>query len=434
MRDAPTDPRGASPLRPTCATAPHANSTWRREVLLPTGVALLLRLVLVACVDVVPRWDGVIYTRAAEDLAEGRGFTRAIFTAGEDPALTAFYPVGFPAWLAGLRLLQIEGRGALALQALLGALVVPIAWALARHLRDVESARYAAWLAALWPGGAVYALTYFAEPLFSIFLGLATLAAMSAKDRSWLRAACLAGLAMGGAAWVRPTAIAMAFALGAACGRSMRDRILGALITSVIALAVVAPWMIRNASFLDGPALSTNGSYNLLLGTYGLGGYEDLPEGADCDITLSASRLDACRTERALTRIQEAPLAWLARGLHKLADTFTHESTPGLYLKYAIDGATHRQREWAWAIATTLSAPFWGALILLAFGTLLMNRCEREPLHIVVAPIVALALVHFVYIGGDRYHVAVAPMIIALSGVMLAAMRNALRKPVEVTK
>ena len=83
-----------------------------------------------------------------------------------------------------------------------------------------------------------------------------------------------------------------------------------------------------------------------------------------------------------------------------------------------------------------LSAPFWGALILLAFGTLLMNRCEREPLHIVLAPIVTLALVHFVYIGGDRYHVAVAPMIVALSGVMLAAMRNAWRerRPDEVTK
>jgi hypothetical protein len=43
---------------------------------------------------------------------------------------------------------------------------------------------------------------------------------------------------------------------------------------------------------------------------------------------------------------------------------------------------------------------------------------------VVLAPILALALIHFVYIGGDRYHVAVAPMILALAGVALAAVRN----------
>ena len=446
MREAPTEPVGAQtqptahssapPSRPTCAVVSHTRKVWCKEVLLPTTVALLLRLALVACVNVVPRWDGVIYTRAAVDIAEGRGFTRAIFTPGDDQALTAFYPVGFPAWLAGLRLLHIEGRGALALQALLGALVVPIAWSLARRLHNARSARYAAWLAALWPGGAIYALSYFAEPLFAIFLGIATLAAIGSKERGWLHAAFFAGLAIGGAAWVRPTAIAMAFAIGAACGRTWRERISAALVTSVVALAVVAPWMARNATFLGGPALSTNGSYNLLLGTYGLGGYEDLPAGADCDITLHAIHLDACRTERALERIQADPIDWVRRGLHKLADTFAHESTPGLYLKYAIDGASHRDREWAWAIATTLSAPFWGALILLACGALLMNRCAKEPLIIVLAPIVALAGVHFVYIGGDRYHVAVAPMILALAGVMLASIHTALetKKKVEVAK
>ena len=436
MRDASPHPASVSPSRLTCAVAPRADSAWRKEVLLPTGVALLLRLALVAWVDVVPRWDGVIYTRAAVDLAEGRGFTRAMFPPWTDQALTAFYPVGFPAWLAGLRLLNIEGRGALALQALLGALLVPIAWSLARHLRDARSAHYAAWLAALWPGGAIYALTYFAEPLFAVFLGLATLAAVGFQERGWLRAACLAGLAMGAAAWVRPTAIAMAFALGATCGRTWRERVSAALVTSAIALAVVAPWIARNATFLEDPALSTNGSYNLLLGTYGLGGYEDLPAGADCDITLSASRLDACRTERALERIQSDPLAWLARGLHKLADTFTHESTPGLYLKSAVDDATHRERDLAWGIATALSAPFWGAIILLAFGTLLMNRCERAPLQIVLAPIITLACVHFVYIGGDRYHVAVAPMILALAGVMLASIHASFEKtkPVDVSR
>ncbi len=414
--------------RPNCAPTPHAYvAHWgegARALALPMSVALLLRLALVVWVNVVPRWDGVIYTRAAEHLAEGRGFTRAIFTPGLDQPLTAFYPVGFPAWLAALRLMHIDGRGALVFQALLGTLFVPLAWLLARRLADAQSARYAAWLAALWPGGAVYALTYFSEPLFALFVGLATVSAMSTPERGWWRMACLTGLAMGGAAWVRPTAIALAFALGAAGGRTWRERASAALLTGCVALAVVSPWMLRNATFLDGPTLSTNGSYNLLLGTYGLGGYEDLPEGADCDLSLEAADLDHCRTERALGRIAEAPFSWLLRGLHKLADTFTHESTPGLYLKEAIDHATHRDREWAWGITTALSAPYWGALFLLAVGALLMRRCASAPLQVVLAPILALALIHFVYIGGDRYHVAVAPMILALAGVALAAVRN----------
>ena len=53
-----------------------------------------------------------------------------------------------------------------------------------------------------------------------------------------------------------------------------------------------------------------------------------------------------------------------------------------------------------------------------------MRRCAGAPLQVVLAPILALALIHFVYIGGDRYHVAVAPMILALAGVALAAVRN----------
>lgn len=418
MLEAPLEAEATKPARAFLA----------HELALPIGVALFLRLALVACVRVVPRWDGVIYTRAAQDLAEGRGFTRAIFTPGPDQPLTAFYPVGFPAWLAGLRLLHIEGRGALILQALLGTLIVPLAWHLAKRLSDNESARAAAWLAALWPGGVIYTLTYFSEPLFALLLGIATLVLMSHPEQGRWRAVCLAGLALGCAAWVRPTAIAIAFALGAAHGRTWRERALAALLTSLVALAVVSPWMVRNASFLEGPTLSTNGSYNLLLGTYGLGGYADLPEGADCALSLEATDLDHCRTDRALARIEAAPLTWCLRGLHKLADTFTHESTPGLYLKTAIDGATPRERDWAWAIATALSAPFWGALFLLAVSAPFLRRCARAPLHIVLAPVLMLACIHFVYIGGDRYHVAVAPMMFALAGVAVAALREGLKR------
>jgi hypothetical protein len=43
---------------------------------------------------------------------------------------------------------------------------------------------------------------------------------------------------------------------------------------------------------------------------------------------------------------------------------------------------------------------------------------------VLLTPIAALAGLHMVYLGGDRYHAAVAPMLMALAGIALARRRD----------
>ncbi len=386
------------------------------ELKKPLLVAVLLRLGLVWLVPVVPRWDGAIYARAAVELAAGRGYTWRILREGAPLVPTAFYPVGFPAWLAGLRLLGLTGAGALAVQALLGVLAVPIAWRIARRLGGRRAGARAAWLAALWPGGALYSLTFLTEPLFMALVGLATLVALAAHRRDATRTAAIVGAILGVAAWVRPTALPIALLLGASVGRGRRA-VGTAALSLLVALALLSPWTLRNQRELGSPVLSsTNGGFNLLLGTVGRGAFGELPEGLDCDRALHELEKDLCRRDLAVDRILADPLAWLGRGVLKLGDTFGHESTPAHYLADAI---VTGDRELVRNVAEGIALPFWLLVLALAMRGAHEAR-GRRALRVVLAPIAGLALVHFVFIGGDRYHAAVAPMILALASVGLS--------------
>jgi hypothetical protein len=366
---------------------------------------------LVLALPVRPRWDGAIYARAAVELAEGRGYTWRVLREGAPPIPTAFYPVGFPAWLAGLRLAHVD---ALLAQAVLGALLVPIAWFLARRVGGARAGAIAAWLAALWPGGVLFSISWLAEPLFSVLAGAAVTTVLAARRRRSLAAWSLAGVVLGLAAWVRPTALPIAGLLGWVRGRTR-----GAVVMLAIALACLAPWIVRNQRAL-GATLSTNAGFNLLLGTMGRGAFGEVPPALDCDPALAEADKDRCRVGLAIARIEADPIAWLGRGALKLADTFGHESTPGFYLG---DAALRGDPAMLRTIALVVSEPAWIAIaIAAAVGAWCTRR--RRSTHALLAPIAALALLHFVFIGGDRYHADVAPMILALAGVGLARVRR----------
>ncbi len=125
------------------------------------------------------------------------------------------------------------------------------------------------------------------------------------------------------------------------------------------------------------------------------------------------------------------PLGWLARGALKLADTFGHESAPAYYVAETL-GPPGPRRERALLGLLALSRIAWLALVALAaVGTAALWRARRSAIAqrplaalLILAPIAALAALHFVYLGGDRYHAGVMPMIGALAGVGLATLRR----------
>ena len=82
--------------------SPARTALTRRHVGLAFVVGLGLRLAVGQLLTLEPSWDGVIYERAASQLAAGHGYTlRMLDPAWPWPDLpTAFYPPGWPALLS----------------------------------------------------------------------------------------------------------------------------------------------------------------------------------------------------------------------------------------------------------------------------------------------------------------------------------------------
>jgi hypothetical protein len=412
----------------------QAPRPWWHDLLAPVAVALVLRLLLLVMVPAGPSWDGVIYVRAAEQLARGEGYTLRILHEGNRALPTAFYPVGFPAVLAVLRMLGGSLLADRLLQIFASTALVPIAALLARRVSGRRAGRFAAWAAALWPGGVFMSATWLAEPMFALGVGLAVLPLVYTHRRRRLYALLFAALLLGLTAYLRASSLPMAALLGASLGfawlrhqsvprRLLAGVLLGGLVTGLACLPL-APWTLRNARLLGEPVLvSTNGGVNLLLGTRGDGGYAPIGPNEECKTEpLREIQRDHCYRRRAIEVIKSAPLDWAARGLLKLVHTYGHESAPAQCFAEGLLVTGGTRETWKlWALA--LCRLGWLLLLsgALAGAALVVKRATPICQAVLLAPVVALGALHTVYLGGDRYHPAVAPMVLALVGIALAA-------------
>jgi hypothetical protein len=411
-------------------TRDRSSTRLRAGWLVPFFVTLAARLALALALPITPAWDGVIYARAAEQIARGAGFTRMILAPGQPPAPTAFYPVGLPAVLAPLHLLELGPRADLALQCLFGSLVVPIAYALARRVAGRRAAVIAAWLSACWPGGVLLSLSWMTEPSFLVPIGLAIVVVAWSRRRRRALALATAAVLASLAAYIRPTALPILaiVAIGLAfVDRAERGLVRGVVsnlaLVALVAVVVLSPWATRNAAALGAAVpVSTNGGYNLLVGTFGEGSYDAIPAHADCPHGLGEIAKDSCRTRLALSRIRESPGDAIARGLLKLTHTFGHESAPAEILASSldVDPATRDSVRW-WTLG--ICRAFWLGLLAAALAGALAHSRRRRRIDAVdvalFAPIAATALLHALTIGGDRYHTHLVPAFVACAAITL---------------
>lgn len=372
-----------------------------------------------------PSWDGVIYERAARHLAEGNGYTlRMLDPSWAWPNLpTAFYPPGWPGLLSLVKLLGGPPGLDLGLQALLGALAVLLAARIGGALGGHRGARRTAWLVALWPGGVLLAGSWMGEPLFTLLL-LAAMAALVGPRGARPNRLALSALLFGVAAYVRPSALALApLALvtralspppsgerlgGGRWRRSRARRTAVALSFAVLALVPLAPWLARNVDRLSGPVVTSSSGANLFVGA--LSPYfTRIPDDMDCPPGPRELARDRCRRDRALSRIRADPLGWMVLGAGKLAHTFGYEATPALQLGAGLGWSDPASRRLVWLLAVPCTLFYWGLLGLAV-------RTRVRPSHRVIwAAVAGVALVHFLFVGGDRYHLPLVPLIAALA-------------------
>jgi hypothetical protein len=245
--------------------------------------------------------------------------------------------------------------------ALVGAALAVVTWALAAQGLSAVRARVAGLIVALHPGLVLYAALVMTEPLAALL----TMAAfwVAVRDARPWRGLVVGAIVLGVGALVRPQALLCAPFLACVVPRGSRlsvgmdararggagagvgagpkgipGRIAAAALACVVALVVVLPWTARNCRVMDGCALvSTNGGWNLAIGAFprATGRFETLRSSDGCRDVTGQVQQDRCWLQYGLGQIRARPWRWLSLVPAKLGFTFDHESFPVEYLHEA---------------------------------------------------------------------------------------------------
>ncbi len=438
-------------------------------------VALVPRVWAALALAGEPVWDGHYYDFGARRIAAGLGYSDDRMVDGNvlwHP--WCHYPVGYSGFLSLFYRVLGPGHAVAGVaNALTGAAVAVVTWALARHALTPVRARVAGLLVALNPGLVLYSALVMTEPLAALLTLLAFW--FDARDRRPARGLALGALTLGVAALVRPQALLCAPFLGWLGGGSWRDawrmRAAAAVAGCAIALLPVLPWTARNCRVMDGCALvSTNAGWNLAIGAFprATGRFETLRSSDGCREVTGQVQQDRCWLDYGMKQIAARPWRWLSLVPAKLGYTFDHESFAVQYLHEARpeawpEATRERARE-----ATTLvhrlllaaaalggvafplsrsmrDSATQGAMLALAglLGVLALMSDSPAfwPLAVFAAtvpwlplpgrppaprslllPVALLAttvVAHAVFFGEDRYHIVVTPVLALLAAASL---------------
>ncbi len=441
-----------------------AHSRAHRDAWNVALVALALRLVLVAFLEPEPVWDGRYFDALARHLARGDGYVIASEGAGDSLRPTAHYPVGFSAFLAaGYRLFGDKVGVAFVLQSLLGAALVLVVHAIVRHASDDRAALGAALVAALHPGLVLQAPLVMAEPLAALLYAALVLCMMHLH--AGLGVALVAGLLGGVATLVRPQSLlvvpvlVLVVVITEGARTPVRSWLARVLLVAASFAAVVAPWSLRNARVLDGPALvSTNGGWNLAIGALpgATGRYRTLPSNHGCEAVFGEVAVDRCLATKAREAIARDPVGFLALVPAKLSYAVDYEAFPVEAIHEAQpDRVPEPLRRTGWRAlmvvhqALLLATAFEALRRRSLFVKALSGALALVPMVLLgrptsggIAVALALALVsdealvlrlvgalfgtflatHAIFFGEDRYHVVVEALLAAALFVLRARL------------
>jgi len=396
------------------------------------AVALALRIGFALFAPRALFSDEVEYDRLAWTLATTGAYS-------DEGHPTAYRPVGYPAFAAGIY--RVAGHDPMAIrlaQAGVDACSVLLLYLLAAPRRRVGL--WAAGIWALYPSAVTYTRLLMPETVFTaVLLGAAVLARRGglwsdagADARAWGPALGL-GMLLGCLALLKPAAILLAAALPLAA-ILMRERLPAARV-GLIALGwllVAGPWMVRNQVVLGAPTLATNTGANLLIGNNpnATGGYTaDVPEGmvsrAGAEGPASSAAIGA-----AARYIREHPARFVLMGVAKVARVFGTEGEMIVVSFHENPGnRTTRLREKYRALPAWLhllvSGPYALLMLLGSLGFLIYPRDEVRATFLAVLG--CWLATHFVFFGGSRFHFPLMPFFALFTAGVLADPAGAVR-------
>ena len=340
---------------------------------------------------------------------------------GYDPrgVLTSFRPPLYPSFLALVYLFSGVDSDrffiARLVQCFLNAALAPLVFLLSRRLYPARplTAKIAAWVITLYPMMILYPLALATENLFFL-LAVSSLVvlckACDSRKAGWF---ILAGLLLGMTALTRSVALGFA---GLAClwvWFSLREWRKAVLLFAMVAV-VTAPWMIRN-TLLHGrlTGIESGLGYDLYLG-YHPQGSGTFQYGISLDLIpiLDDGRRDELGQQLAWEFIKEDPGRVPYLMVRRLGHFFGLERRALTYF-YTNDFFGYIEQPILMAISSILLLPFMIVSTSAAFGLAMTPWNKKTPLLSLF--MAGYLLPHMFILGEDRFHLALVPLLAALS-------------------
>jgi hypothetical protein len=243
-------------------------TTFGRRLALVAAIALVLRVVVAFVAGFHAEGtlsDSLNYHLLGAGLADGAGYVRAFDRVISNVRVpTAEFPPLLPMVLAAFDRLGIDRvRGQEAALAALGTSTMVLVGLIGREIAGARTGLVAAALAAVYPMLVLPDATLQSEGLYGALVAATLLAALVARRSErhivpWL----VVGAGIGLAALTRSEAVLLLPFVVLPITRAWRPLAL----TALAAIAVLAPWFVRNALTLDKPVLLSNNSGTLLAG------------------------------------------------------------------------------------------------------------------------------------------------------------------------
>ena len=429
--------------RSATTTSRAFSAASKHPLVLILVVALALRVGLVATTgEYVPHADSIDYDRNAIFLAEYGRYLPS--TQAQPGSPSAFRPPAWPYLLAGVY--EVTGArwtaGRLT-AGVLGTLSVLLIYLVAEAAVGRAVARWAGWLAAVFPPMVFMSGSLGAESLFVFLMLVAVLATLRARaGPHLLRWAVVAGAACGVAALTRTNglvlAVPVAVGLAAAAGFSLRRPSIKPLLAPALAglamVLTIAPWTIRNAAaFGEFVPVSTQGGYSM---AQVWNAEADSPGPAR-----GAPQFGPVEPYQHQARTDEVELD---RTLRELAVDYARDhpgyviELAGLNLLRMFKLASHESFTYYWNLERDLTAPRrvldsigLAAVVLLVLLAFVGRRSRRSlgdaPWWLWLFPALLLASTVFLF-GNPRYRAQIDPFLVVVAAVALCSIRERYRK------
>ncbi|MCW5873915.1 MAG: glycosyltransferase family 39 protein [Anaerolineales bacterium] len=347
---------------------------------------------------------------------------------------TSFRAPAYPFLLAGVYTLSgLESRllAARLVNATLGALLAPMAYALARRLfpEHERAARFAGIALAAYPMLLIYPLALATENLFFPLVLGGLLALLRAAEKQRARDWLLAGAILGAATLTRSVIFAFAGLAGLWIWFGLRN-FRAAVLYGLAVFALVLPWTIRN-TLLEGQFTFVENSmgYNLHMG-YHPAGTGTFQYGISVELLpyLDDGERNTLGTQMALEYIEDDPGRVPYLMVRKLGYFFGLERRAISYF-YTNNffGSISTVPLVALFLAFTLPFPI---ISTLAAAGLPFVRWTREH-ALALLLLVAYIFPHVLLMAEDRFHLAILPVLAVYAGWAWVALPALLRNGVR---